>query len=280
MTITFSSCFYIIKSKFSPTLYVEWMNNFISIVNEFNLVIYTDQISVKYINTNENPKIKVVIKPLEDFYNYKYKTYWIENHKNNRCFNADSRFNTDWQLNMLWSEKVWFVNETATNKYFDTEFYGWCDIGYFRNRPVDLNTSYLSKWPTASSILTLDKTQIYYGCVNNYDNYLDYVHTLINKKNEKGLPVNPIPTHRSTVAGGFFILHKDKVDWWTITYNLKLKLYLMNNYLVKDDQTILEDCIFSQQTHFSLVREKTAKYDNWFMFQRLLMLDSINANVR
>ena len=38
MLITFSSCFYIIDSKFEPTKYIEWMRNFISIVNNFNLV--------------------------------------------------------------------------------------------------------------------------------------------------------------------------------------------------------------------------------------------------
>ena len=43
MSITFSSCFYIIKSKFDPSKYIEWMKNFLSIVNEFNLVIYTDE---------------------------------------------------------------------------------------------------------------------------------------------------------------------------------------------------------------------------------------------
>jgi hypothetical protein len=49
MSITFSSCFYIIKSKFDPSIYIEWMTNFISIVNKFNLVIYTDENSSKYI---------------------------------------------------------------------------------------------------------------------------------------------------------------------------------------------------------------------------------------
>jgi hypothetical protein len=44
----------------------------------------------------------------------------------------------------------------------------------------------------------------------------------------------------------------------------------MNKYLVKDDQTIVLDCIFSQQKHFSLARENNTNYDNWFMFQRLL----------
>ena len=81
MYITFSSCFYIIKSKFEPDIYIQWMNNLISIVNHFNLVIYTDLNSVKYINTTNNTKIKIIIKPIEEFYNYKYKEFWIKNHK-------------------------------------------------------------------------------------------------------------------------------------------------------------------------------------------------------
>ena len=140
MPITFSSCFYIIKSKFDPTTYIQWMNNFISIVNQFNLVIYTDANSVKYINTQNNPRIKVIIKPLEQFYNYKYKDSWIENHKKNYLLN----YKSSWELNMLWSEKIWFLKETIEQKYFDTEFHGWCDIGYFRNRSTDTHTSKLT----------------------------------------------------------------------------------------------------------------------------------------
>lgn len=66
MFITFSSCFYIIKSKFEPRIYIEWMNNLISIVNNFNLVIYTDEYTFKFIDTKNKPNIKVVIRPLED----------------------------------------------------------------------------------------------------------------------------------------------------------------------------------------------------------------------
>lgn len=270
MSITFSSCFYIIKSKFNPNLYIEWMNNFISIVNNFNLVIYTDKKSVRYIDKRENSKIKIIIKPLEEFYNYKYKEYWIKNHKKNIFFNEKSRYNTDWQINMLWSEKVWFVNETANNKYFDTEFYGWCDIGYFRNRNNDVSTKYLSNWSNSSTILMLDKNKIHYGCVNNIDSYIKYLYQMVNNKNIGGLPIKPIPLHQNMVAGGFFIIHKDKIDWWAITYNIKLQLYLTNNYLVKDDQTILLDCILSDDKHFILYKEDNLNYDNWFMFQRIL----------
>jgi hypothetical protein len=109
MSITYSSCFYIIKSKFEPSVYIEWMKNFLSIVNNFNLVIYTDDNSSKYIPEEAitNIKIKIIFKPMEQFYNYKYKEYWIKNHKKNIILNDKSC----WELNMLWAEKIWFVNE-------------------------------------------------------------------------------------------------------------------------------------------------------------------------
>jgi len=266
MTITFTSCFYIIKSKFDPNIYIEWMNNFISIVNNFNLVIYTDISSSKYIDIKNNPNIKIIIKPIEQFYNYKYKEFWIENHKKNILLNDKS----NWELNMLWSEKIWFVKETIERKYFDTDFYGWCDIGYFRNRSEDLHTSFLSNWPSKDKIVNLDKNKVYYACVNNDNTYMNYMYKIINKKNDKGLPFTNIPAHQKSVAGGFFIIHKDKIDWWAKTYDTKLELYFKNNSLVKDDQIILIDCILSDQHNFVLFREAT-QYDNWFMFQRILL---------
>ena len=142
MSITFSSCFYILKSKFDETTYINWMNNFISIVNEFYLVIYTDEKSVNHIDTKNNPRIKIIIKPVYQFYTYKYKELWIQNHKNNTLLNN----HIDWEVNMLWNEKIWFTNETYKNKYFETDYYGWCDIGYFRNNNNNINTSNLMNW--------------------------------------------------------------------------------------------------------------------------------------
>ena len=268
MSITFSSCFYIIKSKFDSTTYINWMNNFISIVNNFNLVIYTDENSSKHINTQNNPKIKVIIKPIEQFYNFKYKDLWISNHKKNLHLNDKS----GWCLNMLWSEKIWFVKETIEKQYFETEMYGWCDIGYFRNRTDDLHTSTLKNWCNNMTYVQANIHKISYACINNDNRQLDYLYKVVNNKNEAGLPLQPIPSHQNSIAGGFFIIHKDKIDWWAETYNKKLELYFKHNYLVKDDQIILVDCIFSDITNFTLFKEDNPKLDNWFMFQRFLTI--------
>jgi hypothetical protein len=266
MSITFSSCFYILKSKFEPNIYIEWMNNFISIVNNFYLVIYTDKNSISYIDTKNNPKIKIIIKQLNEFYNYKYKDYWIKNHEKNFLLNDKS----DWQLNMLWSEKISFVKETIERKYFNTELYGWCDIGYFRNRDDDISTSELMSWPDINKLKQLNKSKIVYACINNDDRYLNYIMSFVKNQNETGVPINQIPSNQKSIAGGFFILHKDMIDWWFDTFNSKLSNYFKNNYLVKDDQIILVDCIFNNLDKFLLFREHEYPYDNWFMFQRLL----------
>lgn len=267
MSITFSSCFYIIKSKFPPEKYIEWMDNLISIVKNFYLIIYTDENSVKFINTRNNPRIKVIIKPLEQFHNYKYKDFWIENHKKNTLLNEKSC----WELNMLWCEKISFVRQTIYNKYFDTEHYGWCDIGYFRNRDNDTSIIELFNWPDPNKIQKLNRNKIVYACINNDNRFINELNKCINNKNSNGLPVSPIPAFQTSIAGGFFILHKSLINYWFTTFDNKLSNYFRNNYLVKDDQIILADCIFSDINHFILVRETNHSYDNWFMFQRVLL---------
>jgi hypothetical protein len=247
------------------------MNNFISIVNHFNLVIYTDENAFKYINNKwkENPRIKIVLKPLEQFYHYAKKDSWIKNHEKNIYLNGM----IDWEVNMLWSEKIWFVNETIERKYFETDFYGWCDIGYFRNRPNDLNTIYLNNWcNNIDDLLEKNKNKIMYACINNDFDYLNSLKKIVNTKTEKGLPIQPIPSTQNSFAGGFFILHKEKISFWLKTYDTLLKKYFENNYLVKDDQIILANCILDEdlKEHFTIFIENNLKYDNWFMFQRIL----------
>ena len=281
MSITFSTCFYIIKSKFDENTYNEWMNNLVSIVNHFNLVIYTNKKGFQYIekinNINfilkikNNSRIKIVINSFKNFHHYQYKNFWIQNHKKNELLN-----NTSWKLNMLWSEKIWFVKKTIEKQYFDTDFYGWCDVGYFRNRYNDLHTSNLSNWGNNMIFLEnlqKNKDKICYACINNSDEYMKQFSQFINNKNENNneLPKEEIPIDQQSFAGGFFILHKNKINWWSSIYDNKLQLYFKNNYLVKDDQIILADCILSNIEHFTLFRENKIQFDNWFMFQRILL---------
>jgi hypothetical protein len=268
MNVTFVTCFYTIKSKFDEKIYYQWIKNLLTNVNKFNLVVYTDEKNYESIKSlsNNNTKIKIILKSLEDFYNYKYKDKWIKNQEKNIYLNFIS-----WELQMLWAEKINFVLETINNKYYDTDFFGWLDIGYFRCRNNDITTDKIAEWPNIEKINSLNKEKIYYGNVNNDRRFFDYLFSIINKKNIYGLPTTIIPHTHNTIAGGFFITHKKNVNWWKDTFDNKIKLYFEHDYLVKDDQIILVDCIFSNIDNFEICYENDSKYDNWFMFQRILL---------
>ena len=272
--ITFSTCWYILKSKFDIKTYLKWITNLLSIISNFNLVIFTDYNSLKIlINLIDftNKKIKIILKPFDGFYTYKYKDFWIRNHEKS---NLNLHSHIDWQLNMLWNEKVFFVNETVQNKYFDTLYYGWCDIGYFRNRPNDLHSHLLSNWPNNYNLLNgpFSKNGIHYGCVQN--NIFTYSSLQNDIKTHYLNKLNNQPTYQmeeQCFAGGFFLLKKELTDTYMKLYDEKLIYYFAHDFTIKDDQTIIMDLIFTNPILFCTHTEDNSKFDNWFMFQRLLL---------
>ena len=248
--ITFATCWYELNSKFNKEKYLEWMKNFLPHVKKFNLVIFTNKES-KYIFEDlikDNEKIKVILLPFEEFGTFNYKKNWIKNQINQKN-PLSNRIN--WKVNMLWCEKINFVYRAM--KYFNTEFYGWCDIGYFRHKADNVKD-----WPNNNMIL--DKIKIYYGLVNKKT--FDYI-----KKNMI------IPPNQYSIAGGFFVTHKQNIGWWKDTFYKKLDFYFENDLLVKDDQIIIVDCVCSNYDKFSLCEEKKdniCRLDHWFMFKRIL----------
>lgn len=271
--VTISTCWYSLKSKFNEKIYETWIKNFLSIVNNFNLVIYTDEKSfqsIRYLIDENNEKIKIIFKPMEEFYTYKYKKYWIKNHDVS-CLSLHKWIG--WELNMLWNEKVFFVEETIRNQYFNTPYYGWCDIGYFRNRYNDTNIGELCNWSNAISVKNIQNinTHIHYGCVQT--NTFTYVNLSKDIENHYLLLKKDNPTtHFETncFAGGFFLIPKELTQYYSKIYDDKLTYYFSNDYLIKDDQTIIMDIIFTNKDLFHIHYENDGKHDNWFMFQRVL----------
>ena len=237
-------------------------------------MIYTNYESISYLLPlidKKNDKIKIIIKPIEEFYTYKYKDYWIKNHESS---NMDLHRETDWKLNMLWNEKVFFVNETIQQKYFTTLYYGWCDIGYFRNRTNDFNTSRLQNWPNPEKLLTdtFNNVKIHYGCVQ--EDPITYYKLLNDITSHYLNTLKSPPTvqyHEICFAGGFFCLKENQAKNYAKIYDEKLMYYFSRNYIIKDDQTIVMDIILSNQNMFYIHMESETKYDKWFMFQRLML---------
>ena len=272
--ITLSTCWYILKSKFNIDTYLEWIRNFLSMVNNFNLVIYTDNKSITYLlpfMNNRDARIKIIIKPISKFYTYKYKNNWIINHANS---DIDLHKKIDWKLNMLWNEKVFLVQETIQNRYFNTMYYGWCDIGYFRNRQNDLHTNYLQSWPNSRKLLSspFNSSFIHYGCLQRNPIIYNNLKGDIQQHYNNGLTSQPTNKLLETCfSGGFFILKPELIDVYATIYNEKLLYYFTNRFIIKDDQTIIMDIIFTNPGLFYIHNERDRRFDNWFMFQRLLV---------
>ena len=257
INITFVTAWYNLKSKFNSETYQVWMSNFLNNSNNFNLVIYTNKESIDMVKLyTKKGNIKIILKEFHEFKCYKYD--WITNQKKNSLLNQ-----IDWKLNMLWNEKIAFVKETIDKEIFNTGWYGWCDIGYFRNVKFDI-----SCWPNEDKINNLDKNKIYYAKVNPNINSLCEV---VLNKNHNGLPSKEIPPNQISFAGGFFLINANKMNWWHNTFYEKLELYFTHNYLVKDDQIILLDSIVSNTTHFSIIQQIISGKDPWFAFQDFLL---------
>ena len=240
------------------------MGNFLMNVNNFNLVIYTNKESYYVFESlvENNSRIKVIMKEWDEFYGYKWKDNWINNHTKNNSLNHNSRFNTDWKLNMLWNEKISFVNKTINDNYFNTEWFGWCDIGYFRNMTSEV-------WPYNAKINNLDKSKIYYGKVGN-SNELNCISKMVLNKNELNLPKEQLPPGQVTIGGGFFLIHKKNINWWYNTFYNRLNDYFINNYLVKDDQFIIVDCVVHNLKKFKLIQHEANNDGRWFPFRYYL----------
>jgi teichuronic acid biosynthesis glycosyltransferase TuaG len=163
---------------------------------------------------------------------------------------------------MLWNENLFFVEDALKNNFYEDEFIGWCDIGYFRDGPIE-------NWPSHNKINNLDKDKIYYIkiCDNSYYSYLK---NIIENKNEKGLPSIPIPENQVSVAGGFFLSHKKNIKKYSEIYSQKLQNYFDNTYLIKDDQIIVIDSIISNPEYFKLID------GDWFEFRNFLNGEYIN----
>jgi len=287
-TLTIASCFYVLsQAKFPKEQYVEWLTNFLNIIKynpHIYLVIYTDSYSYSFLPqlTHSISTVAIRIKSLDQFYMYKYAEQWRKNHEQNYAL----RTTTGWELNMLWSEKLWFLRDVIKNHAFpDTPFYAWCDAGYFRNRingPLnerDLHTGngigYMH-WANPRKMATLDPTKIYYALVNSNARYIHHLKQLIQNKNPyTNLPQRQIPANQVSIGGGFCLLSPNLIDDWCKEYEYKLEDYFRANITVKDDQIILANCIFShdqnKERFFLILQTPKTPYDSWFVFQRFLM---------
>lgn len=295
MKLTVVSCIYylgndtVINHKRNFDYYITWMKKFLLIVKIFNLVIFTDKLTYEIIKKNKlneiiemkNDKIKVIFKEKEEFFGNRYKNYLKKNQKKINFNDGNAEYSKlPWELNLIWFEKINFVRETIENKYFDTEYYAWCDIGYFRNESNgDLELEELLEWGNNIQIIdnNRNKNKIFYGSPYNDFSALNKWCNIVKFKNKDGLPIiNNNATNDNTcprsISGNFFLLHKDKINWWFNTFYSMFYLHIKYNRIVYHDETILSICVALYPEHFKIFIENNPRFTNtWRLFQRYLI---------
>lgn len=278
--ITFATAWYEFgTSKFSNTQYYIWAGTLLQNARKFNLIVFveSEQMSKFICNlAKNNPRVIVIIHPFNDLPLCKTHGLQFEmNHQRNHLLNQ----RVSWKLVLLWCSKQYFV-EFVENKCINdgiaTQYYGWCDIGYFRSREgrSELMPDEIANFPRDESILRLNPEKIHYALVSPSE--MKTLNGYVYNRNPKtGLPNVPIPTNQNSIAGGFFILgggHNRATKWRNKFENLLIR-YLKNGepYVVKDDQYVIVDYILMNPTEFELWLEPMQfGYDSWFLFQRLL----------
>lgn len=292
-TLTLVTAFYVLPAaKFPKETYTQWLTNFLQIVwynPHIYLAIYTDSHSQQWLpqmaaNLTAANKVSVIERPMEEFYMWKYADFWRKNHDANVLL----RRTTSWELNMLWNEKLWFLRDVVREPpagFERTPFYAWCDAGYFRSRGggADLEVAgglNYAGWAAPARMAQLDPGKIYYALVNTDIAYVRYIKGLV----QRGAA---IPADQVTVGGGFCMVGAGnaasaaQIDDWCMHYENVLMDFIERDELVKDDQIILANCIFStlaeKEGRFFLVKENGGGgggggYDPWFVFQRFLQV--------
>ena len=81
--ITYVTCWYQFKAKFDNSMYEHWIDNMLTNVNNYKLVIFTDSDGYQFLQKYEQPNIKIIIKPYTKFYGYQFQEQWIKNHEKN-----------------------------------------------------------------------------------------------------------------------------------------------------------------------------------------------------
>ena len=93
-----------------------------------------------------------------------------------------------------------------------------------------------------------------------------------------GLPRTIYNKRAHFISGGFFITGREKMKWWTNTFQNTLEKYIAHNAVIQDDQQLIAHCIFTRMSgsgadkDLCITKVSEMSPDKlWFMFRDLLL---------
>ena len=259
----FYTIIYKIESKFDFEKYFEWGKNLINYLQNYKLIIFTNDETYDIIKgiIKDKKNIEIFYFNIENFYYFKYKNFLLQN----TCKDCFPDHKISYKLILLWIERHLLV-EKIKNKY-KSDFYCYIDWGYIRekNKSIEIKD------------YKFDENKIQWGLVNSKENAFEYYNHLfktkdknILKKNIKDIIINQkIEKYQPIFGGGFSIIPHKMVDEFLKIYKHSLNYILDNQILFKDDQSIIAYTIINNLNKFKLIYKEKDKIE-WFPFIYLL----------
>lgn len=252
--IIFYTLIYKIKSKFNFDKYLEWGKNLLENLKNEIFIIYTDNYTYQFIEPliNNYKNIQIIFLEIQDFEYYKYLDFL------NNCTKLTEGYNIDPKLLLIWLERVIILKKIRES--IRSDFYSYVDFGYFRDNKIYNNF--------LKNNIILNNDKIYYCLIFNDILYIKDL--LLFYDLNKEMPVK----NDGMIGGGFFIIHYNKIDFYLNLFDNKIKFYINNNKLIKDDQIIITDVILDKNNinHFELITE----YDSHL---NVIYNNKINKNI-
>ena len=128
---TIVTAYFPIPSKHQKENYQKWMQNFLSLHDA--MVIFTDASSasfIKNLRAHATKKTYIIIQRLEDTKTAKLfdEAFWKKQFEKD----PEKKIHRDYRLYWIWNEKTNWLNKVVEANPFNSTFFAWVDIGYFR----------------------------------------------------------------------------------------------------------------------------------------------------
>ena len=208
MSLTCVSCYFPVTNKHGSN-YFEWFKNTLSINCPY--IFYTNKENVEFIQKfRQDLPTHYIICEIKDFYTFKYKDKMIIH-----PFHCPSV-----ELNLIWNEKIFMMNNASNSNPFNSEWFQWIDSGICIYRNVKPPNSL---FPNMNKLKDIPKNKFIYSSSN------PFIKNMVSIKN-----------YYHHIAGTSYLMHKDIINSFANIYAYYLdKLVEADKNNIWTDQVIL-----------------------------------------
>jgi hypothetical protein len=196
MSTTVVTGYWVIPNKYPSSKFLEWFSNTLRVNCPY--IVFGDRESLEIIKKyREGLPTHYIEKQIKDFYTYKFRD----------TIQAHPEHCPTKELHMIWSEKIFLMDEAACINPFGSEWFAWLDAGissYRTRQPSPL------PWPDNNKLSTLPKDKFLFTTSDS--------------------PIFKEGTGRSYYhyISGTFMLHRDFLKIYKIIWKKKLDELLIS----------------------------------------------------